>query len=1008
MPNYEQFKQAWNSMGNAERRKYTEQYKNDSQFQQFANQYSQEMKNQDSSWVNNQNNASNMNGWTNTQQDTTTNQNQTNANETNWQKKDYFAPENITDNSDEAKAERKRIIESWALNNWVEKSVVSEDFDSSRLTNPNAEVSVKEWTAAQTWMPDYQADSDARDNEIVNNLNSYYNTNKSFFTDRDTFNKTFHYSERNDRQKALLDSFWKGKEDKDKAAGYTTGSSITQGFDSAQITPDIMNYIREYNPEAYAEWQKAMQDEVNKRIANFAVPRTATQTADIWQDLVKQLWLEQWDPYQIYDNWYGMCESLGVFAKNRQLDQYIAEMEQVKSERTAAIQRTMQEWAWRKSQSLINAEVAKTSALYDTRFADLQNQYNAVYNQRQQNLAIANQSAQALQMQGQEDSRVFNNKLAWLGFAMKVDDYRTPEQQAQLWLQTAAIQADLNLLNQSKSNDLALYNKYATAQLENRLSSELSDLNVKDENQLRSNLNNILSQYYSKYWDIIQRSQPQVVDDILKYAKENWISVAEALTKNFIEPLQSKQEYKNMIAKNYADPNAPDKQSWTWKDNWDGTTSLVVQWVWEIPEWLNRKQMQQEYSNIAKQLDYNIQNTALALASSIKDWTFTWWCWEFVNDYLLSFGITNWFWDYIEDKERKINQDYPTIWSVVIADFGIRDKDNWKLYWHVWIVTWINADWSIVVTDSNWDWKKTKTTHTYSKADMKLVKWYYNPAADAKLTPDTSNTGNFDSTFEYRGTTYDFTKYSWWKDLTDDERQTVENLLTYQTDPASLPKSWKDNWASNQRVRAAASAIGRDAGYSERKFQLVKNAEKKWDDAALPWWVSSANSTSMSILKAMYDSYSQGFNKYDINTINRWINDFKAETWDPTVWTQYATSRVAASEIAKALKGWASATEQEVEDMKKLLNWNMWNEQAMAVFQSFAKNLYEKNESEAKKFAETTWYKPNPIWTDEAAEWMATMGIDLSKYYNYEWVVSQENNTPATSYSLNFTSKYKK
>ena len=55
MPNYEQFKQAWNSMGNAERRKYTEQYKNDSQFQQFANQYSQEMKNTGSQWTENQN-----------------------------------------------------------------------------------------------------------------------------------------------------------------------------------------------------------------------------------------------------------------------------------------------------------------------------------------------------------------------------------------------------------------------------------------------------------------------------------------------------------------------------------------------------------------------------------------------------------------------------------------------------------------------------------------------------------------------------------------------------------------------------------------------------------------------------------------------------------------------------------------------------------------------------------------------------------------------------------------
>jgi len=43
--------------------------------------------------------------------------------------------------------------------------------------------------------------------------------------------------------------------------------------------------------------------------------------------------------------------------------------------------------------------MAKTSAIYDARNADLQTAYNALYNQRQQNLAIANQSATALQMQ---------------------------------------------------------------------------------------------------------------------------------------------------------------------------------------------------------------------------------------------------------------------------------------------------------------------------------------------------------------------------------------------------------------------------------------------------------------------------------------------------------------------------------------------------------------------------------------------------------------------------------
>jgi hypothetical protein len=35
-----------------------------------------------------------------------------------------------------------------------------------------------------------------------------------------------------------------------------------------------------------------MQDDLNARIANYAVPRTATQTADIWMDLVKRLGIE--------------------------------------------------------------------------------------------------------------------------------------------------------------------------------------------------------------------------------------------------------------------------------------------------------------------------------------------------------------------------------------------------------------------------------------------------------------------------------------------------------------------------------------------------------------------------------------------------------------------------------------------------------------------------------------------------------------------------------------------
>ena len=46
---------------------------------------------------------------------------------------------------------------------------------------------------------------------------------------------------------------------------------------------------------------------------------------------------------------------------------------------------------------------------------------------------------------------------------------------------------------------------------------------------------------------------------------------------------------------------------------------------------------------------------------------------------------------------------------------------------------------------------------------------------------------------------------------------------------------------------------------------------------------------------------------------------------------------------------------------------------------------------------------------EDAIQWMTNLWIDLSKYYNYEAPIGwQTNSNISTSYSLNFTSKYKK
>ena len=130
---------------------------------------------------------------------------------------------------------------------------------------------------------------------------------------------------------------------------------------------------------------------------------------------------------------------------------------------------------------------------------------------------------------------------------MQTASYRTPEQQAQLQLQVQQLSNDMSLLQQSKMNDLSLYNTAATYRLQNQLQNEMYDLSVSDPTQLRNNLNNVLTQYYDQYGMMIQRSQQQTLDDILKYAKDNNVSVAEALTQNFIKPLQSKPQYKSAL-----------------------------------------------------------------------------------------------------------------------------------------------------------------------------------------------------------------------------------------------------------------------------------------------------------------------------------------------------------------------------------------------------------------------------------------------------------------------------
>ena len=958
---YNNIKKQYESLNDEQKKQFEEMNKNDTSwnYQKFMTQYNQEK---------------------NTATPTSNESNFNNGNDKNYQNSTQTPTINKTENQ----------------TFWKTEFDENEQLDKTMFNEAPWKITVKEWTAQQTGKPDYQLSSEARLNEMKGNLDQYFKESPRMFNDRETFNKVFEYNTReSEAQRQLLDSYWKRKEDMDKASTYTSWESINTWMKNWEITTDQLNLLKEYNPEAYQKWQQLQEDEIKKRIVNDIVPPLLSEISSNITEMMSNLWLDPQDALDIEWVYNDTMDSTWAWKTLEDANNTVNEIKAVTDKKTEIMNRYSQSTWWTASDALQAARMAKALAPYNEQLQGLQYQYQDYANLYKQKLATATQAANVRQAQAQENQRVWNQRYQALGFAMNALSYRTPEQQAQLRLQEQQASNEMNLLYQSKLQDLNRYNQYATAKMQNQLQAELTDLNVEDENQLRANLNNVLSDYYKNYWDIIQRSQAQTVEDIIKYAKEHGISVAQALTENFIKPLQNKAEYKQKVASDYGMLSKQTITTINWKSvimttnpNW----SISYKYIEDPENYV--KGSAKKYNQVdSRALNSTLINiwwyTGKTLGGFLneagnKEWDTGWQCWHFVNNYLQYIWVTDannrYYDDNLSTKLNSVNTDIPTVWSVAVFDYNHKSSD-WINHGHVAIVTDVD-DTGFWVIDSNYDvnkpWKIEKRHIPFWTSSCK---WFFDPSQAPSAV--VSNSSSDLDTFEWRGNTYNLSAYSGWNDLTDIEKETVISLLTYQTDPSTLPKSWKDNWVSNTRVRAAASAIGREHGYDEKQYYLIKNIEKTWDDKAEKWDISR-NATSVSILKNLADSYSD-LNNWDIKKINQWINNIKTEFGDKTTLSVASNMVVAAEEIAWALKWWASPSEQDTQRILDLFNGNLSNEQAQQLFKDFAKNLLDKNMTEADRFAKRTWYKPDSIYTDEVSDrlhndlWLT----DLAKYYDY-------------------------
>ena len=857
---YNKTKQLYEWLNDEQKQQFAEMNKNDStwNYQKFMQQYNAE-NNQQSN-----NNSSNFN----------------NGNGTNWQNQQNFGTPTVQ------KTENQNNNQTNQTYNYDPE----EKLDTDMFKQSDGKVVVKEWTAQQTGLPDYQLDSDARTREITDNLNAYWQTNREYFQDRNTYNNMFHYNERSDQQKAVLDSYWKKKEDMNVAEKYNTADGIKSWMNDAEITPDQLNYIKEYSPEAYKEWQQKQIDDINLRIANLATPADPTSNAELFNSLLNKLGLEPWDPYQIYDNWYDMAERLGVFSDSEKLKSYQNQLDANHSKMESIMSRYAASTWWTVSDALAAARMNKALAPYQQREVDLQNSYTTLLNGRNSNLAIANQSATALAMQAQEDQRIWNQRLQGLGFAMNTASYRSPEQQAQLQLQTASIQNDMNLLQTSMQNDVNRYNAYATAKMQNQLQQELTDLSVEDENQLKANLGRVLDWYYSQRWAIIQRPQAEVVEDVIAYAKKNWITVAEALRKNFVEPLQSKKEYKTKVAQDYWMDKYQQQYSYTIDGDWN--IKISASWYGEIPEsaFKTRAGRQEAYGDVYEN-SVNWESYVQNLAWSIKDWSYGWQCGAFCNDVLVAWGDSKIFWNTLQEKIKACNVDkdeWPQVWYAVVFDLWFTSKD-WENHGHVWIISNVNGDGSIDVLESNGKSDETIHVKTYSKAVVdKMVMGYYKPSNYdvQKWTPNNYASyveENADKPYEWVSkTTKTWVEVNagWW--ITDLEERFMDSTRMSDSERNDLyDKYWIDIVQYNAMKKKYVDY--------QAKVSLIEDTQKMYDAVKdlLEWnkeysskWSWSRHSGTID--RATFDTINNGtetknifgiFPKFDNETAN-WINKY--------------------------------------------------------------------------------------------------------------------------------------
>ena len=720
-------------------------------------------------------------------------------------------------------------LKEWLASKWITSK--TQPTTQTTTTTPTKTTTTTKQTTPQQDRWDYQDNSQARMDQIANNLDKYRQTQPWLFEDASAFYNFF--IDWKGRSQDQIDYLWDYFNRVQKFWKYDNlpASTIWDMLANWKLWDDYLNYLKTTDPAKYQEALSYRQDAEDTIKYESFLSDTADQAGISWfEKFYKWIFGYRDENDDKIDDSLYIAPTEEEQTKQNRVNTIDSRIMEIKNMQKNLLDDLVEQYPW----------VPKATLMWivQDRTKDLQREYDDLMVER-----------------------------TWLVWNI---EYMQNERD----MQSKARQSTINNLEKAYGMYYDYTAEWIAEMAQNKYAATNITLDQADqwtETQKQMALEEVLTPLYDKYGSIIQRSQAQVINDVIALSKKEWISLAEAFEKNFMSQLRSKPQFATLSS------------WWTlwttdkWKEikakdaNWNDITLKINEATWETLnlDWTPYTWKIQTttvwWASFTPVSYSKMYSESSKLQEEYPEWSSykNWWCWELGNLYLERIGSDIRFWDDVSTKTKWITNDdpnsTPAVWSIVVWDYSNNPnvakvaRDSW----HVAIVTNVNKDWSFDVYEQNWDGKHQVWYRTIKNRNY--IAWFIDPADTTWLS------ASWWAWWDISDVTYEVSSLAWIPTQlrnTDVEKQWYLDILW----------KMKESWLN--AFDAAMSLIwftvtNKSAEAQNTKNKILNAVRMAWSEEVFDW-------PSM-------QNMANAINAWDyelaLQTLENKVNNFMSSKW---------------------------------------------------------------------------------------------------------------------------------